>query len=106
MKLKDATSVYGSVGILLPLILITLIAAVATYACPGTQTRVVYRTRTLNSRMAPMGTTVITYGGMPSARCGDIAYVTRPVKYVAVRRTSPRYVAVSNADSYYPNACD
>jgi len=49
-----------------------------------------------------MGTTIITYGGMPSARCGDSAYITRPVKYVAVRRTSPRYVAVGNADSYYP----
>jgi hypothetical protein len=103
MKLIDATRNFGSVGILLPLILIFLIAADATYACPGSQTRVVYRTSTLNSRTVPlMGTTVITYRGTPSARCGDNAYVTRPVKYVAVRRTVPRYAAVSNADSYYP----
>ena len=101
MKLKDATRTFGSVGILLPLILIFLIAADAALACPGTQTRVVYRTRTVNSRTVPlMGTTVISYGG--SARCGDSAYVTRPVRYVAVRRSSPRYVAVRSSDSYYP----
>jgi len=44
MKLIDATRSFGSVGILLPLILIFLISADAAYACPGTQTRVVYRT--------------------------------------------------------------
>jgi hypothetical protein len=102
MKLKDAASVIGSVGILLPLILIFLIATDAAYACPGTQSRVVYRTRTVNSRMPMMRTTVISYGGTASARCGDSAYVTRPVKYVAVRRAAPTYVAVRSSDSYYP----
>ena len=88
MKLKDATGSHGSVGILLPLILIFLIAAGSTYACPGT--RVVYRTRTVSSRSIPlMGTTVITYGGQP---CGQSIYAPRPTRYVAVRR----------ADSYYP----
>ena len=103
MKLKDATRGIGSVGILLPLILIFLIAAGATYACPGT--RVVYRTRTAN-RLAPsMGTTVISYGGQP---CGDISYRnTRRVRYTTVGDSgyygsSPRYIAVRSARSYQP----
>lgn len=104
MKLKDAASVFGSVGILLPLILIFLIATDAAYACPDTQSRVVYRTKTVNSRMMPMmRTTVISYGGTASStRCGDSTYVTRPVRYVAVRRAAPTYVAVRSDDSYYP----
>jgi hypothetical protein len=108
MKLIDATRSFGSVGILLPLILIFLIAADAAHACPGTQTRVVYRTRTLNSRTVPvMGTTVITYGGTPSARCGDNMYRTQSVRYVAARRnsyyTSGRtYVMSRTSDDYYP----
>jgi len=101
MKLKDATRSLGSVGYLLPLILIFLIAAAATYACPGT--RVVYRTRTV-SRTAPMGTTLITYGGQP---CSESAYAPRPTRYVAVRGNSyyssgPRYVSVRSYDSYAP----
>ena len=101
MKLKDATRSLGSVGILLPLVLIFLIAAGSTYACPGT--RVVYRTRTV-SRVAPMGTTLITYGGQP---CTETAYVARPTRYIAVRGNSyyssgPRYVSVRNYDSYVP----
>jgi hypothetical protein len=103
MKLKDATRGIGSVGILLPLILIFLIAAGAAFACPGT--RVVYRTRTAN-RLAPsMGTTVISYGGQP---CGDISYNnTRRVRYVAVRGngyydSGRRYISVRSTDSYRP----
>jgi len=110
MKLKDATRCFGSVGILLPLILIFLIAADAAYACPGTSSRVVYRTRTINSRTMPMmRTTVISYGGPSSyARCGDSMNVTRNVKYVAVRgndyySSGPRYVTVrQSSNNYYP----
>jgi hypothetical protein len=105
MKLKDATRCLGSVGTLLPLVLIFLIADAA-YACPGTQSRVVYRTRTVNSRSMPMATTVITYGGS-NARCGDSdsMYTRRNVRYVAARADrdySPRYVAVRNVVSYRP----
>jgi len=105
MKLKDATRFLGSVGTLLPLVLIFLIADAA-YACPGTQSRVVYRTRTVNSRSMPVATTLITYGG-PNARCGgsDSMSARRNVRYVAVRSDrdySPQYVAVRNVVSYRP----
>jgi hypothetical protein len=107
MKLKDATSVFGRVGLLTSIILIFFIAADSAYACPG-NTRVVYRTRAVNSRMVPvMGTTVITYGGPGSyARCGDKVSRTQSVRYVAVRRnvypSASRYVAVRSSGAYYP----
>ena len=99
MQLKDATRSFGSVGFLLALFLIFLIADSA-YACPGHQSKVVYRTRVINR----VPTTVITYGGPASYRgCSD---TTKRVKYVAVRgdsyHDSPRYVVARSSDNYYP----
>jgi len=106
MKLKDATRFFGSVGILLPLILIFLIAADAAYACPEHRT-VAYRTKVIKRSGSIMPTTVITYGGPAALRgCSDSSRVTRGVRYVAVRGDSyynaPRYVAVRNSVSYVP----
>jgi hypothetical protein len=104
MKLKNAARCFGSVGILLPLILIFLVAADATYACPEKRT-VSYRTRVISNRsISPMATTVITYGGPARYRgCSD---TTKRVKYVAVRGDSyyntPRYVVARSSDNYYP----
>jgi hypothetical protein len=106
MKLKDATRFFGSVGILLPLILIFLIAADAAYACPEKRT-VAYRTKVIKRSGSIMPTTVITYGGPAALRgCSDNARVTRRSKYIAVRGdsyyTAPRYVAVRNSVNYVP----
>jgi hypothetical protein len=105
MPSKDATRSFGRIGLLLFPILIFLLAADSTFACPGSTTRVVYRTTTLNSRSVPMRTTVITYGNPTSySRCGDDMYRTQSVRYVAPRRMATRYVAVRSADSYYPTS--
>src|SRR5215831_10124486 len=98
MKWKDATRDFGNVGILISVLLIFLISAGATIACPD---HAKVMTRTVSYRTMPsMRTTLITYGG-PAVPCGQSAsYGTRKVKYVAVRDsgyyTAPQYVAYSS----------
>jgi len=115
MQLKDATRCFGRLGLLLPLILIFL-AADSAFACPEHTGRVVYRTRSINTRMASrMPATVIRYRGPASyQRCGDSLYGTRGARYVAVRNNGyytgsryiamrgngARYVAVRNVDDF------
>lgn len=94
MKLNDATRYFGGVGILLPLFLILLISSVAAYACPGSGTKVVYRTKAAKS-VPLMGSTLITYRGPASTvRCGNNVIAAKNVRYVKVRNSGPRYVAV------------
>jgi hypothetical protein len=106
MKLKDATSGFGSVGFLLSILLTFLVYADAAYACPGHESRVVYRTVT-NRNIPTMRTTVISYGGPANYAPCDNSYNTRRVKYVAAPARSyygvaPGYVAVQNVNGYYP----
>jgi len=106
MKLKDATSSFGSVGFLLSILLIFLVYADAAYACPGHESRVVYRTIT-NRTIPTMRTTVISYGGPAAYAPCDNMYSTRRVKYVAAPARSyygvtPGYVAVQSVNGYYP----
>jgi len=100
MQMKDATRRFGSVVLFIPLILIFLTVADTAFACPGSNTGVAYRTRSINTRtVSAMPTTVITYRA-PAAygRCGDNMYDTLGRRYVAVRRnnyyngSSERYV--------------
>jgi hypothetical protein len=102
MKLKDATRSFGSVVLLLPVFLIFLIAADASYACPD-KTAVAYRTKVIQTRSVPMGSTVITYGGPVSyRRCANNAYGMRTVKYVRLPSSGARYIAVRSSDRLRP----
>ncbi len=106
MQLKDATSVIGRVGLLIPLVLIFLIAADSAYACPGHKSKVAYRTKAINRTVSGMPTTVIAYRAPASyRRCGDNLYDTRGKRYVAVRSrihsgSGARFVAVRDGEGY------
>lgn len=106
MKFKDATSTFGRVGLLFPLLLIILIGADSAFACPGHKTGAVYRTKAINSRtISGMPATVITYRGpAASRRCVNNVVATRGARYVAVRNvptSSARYVPVRNSGVRY-----
>jgi hypothetical protein len=107
MPSKDATSSFGRIGFLLPLLLIFLTAEYTTYACPDHNTRVVYRTKAANTRtVSLMAPTVITYKAPASyERCGNYVSDARAARYVAVRGraydTGTRYVAVRRAAPRY-----
>lgn len=107
MLSKDATSIIGKIGFLLPLLLILFIATDAAAACPEYRTSAAYRTTAVNTRtVAYTAPTVITYRAPASYRlCGDSLYDTRRVRYVVMRSngyrngSGARYVAVRNG--YY-----
>ncbi len=116
MKLKDETRSLGRLGLLFPLLLILLITADPAFACPGHKTTAAYRTKTINTRtVSGIPTTVITYRGPASQRCGNNVVVNRNTRYVAVRgdaydngtryvpiqRSNVRYVAVSDNGRVY-----
>lgn len=106
MQLKDATRIFGSVGLIIPLFLIILTAADPAFACPEHTSKVAYRTKSINTRtVSTMPTTVISYRAPASyRRCGANLYDTRGAKYVAVRNhrsgSGAQYVAVRNGESY------
>jgi hypothetical protein len=93
MKLKDATSNFGSVGSLLTVLLILLVSAGAAFACPGHGSKqIVYKTYYGSE---PVRTTVVSYG----SPCSDSTYLPRKAKYVTMRGNgyytgAPTYVAV------------
>lgn len=101
MQLKDATSRFGGLGLLIPLILIFLTADSA-FACPGNKTGAAYRTRAINTRtVSLMKPTVISYRAPASyQRCGANMYDTRGARYVAMRGSGAKYVAVRNGDGF------
>ena len=107
MLSKDAARIIGRIGFLLPLLLISLIAANTAAACPEKRTSAAFRTKAINTRtVAYMSPTVITYRAPATYRlCGNSLYDTRRVKYVALRgngyQNGARYVAVRNSDRYY-----
>jgi hypothetical protein len=94
MKLKDATSNFGSVGTLLTVLLMFLVSAGAAFACPGHGSKqVVYKTYYGSE---PVRTTVVSYGASP---CTESTYVPRKAKYVTTSsngyyNAAPTYVAV------------
>ena len=101
MASKDVTSSFGSIGLLLPLILIFLIGASSALGCPGHTTRSAYRTKAINTRTVSFyAPTVITYRSPASyGDCARSTYGTRGVRYVSVRDNGYhndriRYVAV------------
>ena len=99
MQMKDATRIFGRVGVFIPLILLFLTAADSAIACPGHKTKAAYRTSAINRTVSNMPTTVISYRAPASyRRCGANLYDTRGARYVAVHRngSSARYVAVRN----------
>lgn len=103
MQLKDATRIFGRLGLLLPLTLIFLMAADSAYACPEHTSKALYRTKTIKARtVSHMPTTVISYRA-PAAykRCGSSLYDTRGAKYVAVRGNGTRYVAIRGSGARY-----
>lgn len=96
--LRDATRHFGSVGLLIPLILI-FIAADSAYACPGNKTKAGYRIKTANTRtVSHMAPIVISYGG--PARCVNNVYGTRQARYIAVRGNGKKFVAVRNGSGF------
>lgn len=106
MQLRDATSVYGRVVILIPLILVILTFADSAFACPGHTNGAAYRTRVKIKSASQMPTTVISYRAPATyRRCGNNLYDTRGARYVSNgHHGGARYIAVRNGGGYYKTA--
>lgn len=99
MEFRYAARRIGSVGLLIPLFLIFIIAADSAYACPGNKTKAGYRIKSTNTRtVSHMAPIVISYGG--PARCVNNVYGTRQAKYIAVRGNGKKFVAVRNGNGF------